>query len=86
MHVKTVMDIKGYDVFSVSPDDTLQAVTQLFITENIGFAIVGDLPDNVVGTISERDICHAMSNADGVGSATQIKEIMTKNINYCDIP
>ena len=85
MYVKTVMVKKGFDVFSVSPDDTVLEVLQLFSAQKIGFAVVGDIPDNIVGTISERDICHALSHAPGIGRDAAIKKVMTKNILYCDM-
>lgn len=83
MYVKAIMSKKGYDVFSVSPDDTVLTVLQLFSAKKIGFAVVGDVPDNIVGTISERDICQAMSVPDGAGRATLIKEVMTDNLVCC---
>ncbi len=48
MYVKTVMVKKGFDVFSVSPDDTVLKVLQLFSAQKIGFAVVGDIPDNLM--------------------------------------
>ena len=85
MHVKAIMGRKGFDVFSVSPDDTLLTVLQLFSDKKIGFAVVGNVPENIVGTISERDICHALASEDGLGRATHISEVMTDNIVYCDL-
>jgi CBS domain-containing protein len=76
---------KGYDVFSVSPGDTVLKVLQLFSNKKIGFAVVGNLPDDIMGTISERDICHALSHSPGISRADTIKKVMTKNILYCDV-
>lgn len=83
MHVKTILGEKGFDVFSVSPDDTILTVLQMFRTKKIGFAIVGDPGDKILGTVSERDICHTMSMPGGTGRQTPIKQIMTQNIVTC---
>jgi CBS domain-containing protein len=53
--------------------------------EKIGFAVVGNVPEDIVGTISERDICHALASEDGLGRATHISQVMTDNIVYCDL-
>lgn len=83
MHVKTILDKKGFDVYSVLPDDTVLSVLHMFRTKMIGFAMVGDASGNILGTVSERDICHAMSLAEGDGRQTAIRDIMTENIVIC---
>ncbi|MCH7863686.1 MAG: CBS domain-containing protein [Proteobacteria bacterium] len=62
---------KGYDVFSVSPGDTVLKVLQLFSNKKIGFAVVGNLPDDIMGTISERDICHTLLGSVGPTRSTR---------------
>jgi len=83
MHVKTVLGNKGFDAFSVSPDDTVLTVLRMFSKKKIGFAVVGDRDGTVLGTVSERDICQAMSSAEGASRQTAIKEVMAKNIETC---
>lgn len=81
MLVKTVLGKKGFDVFSVLPEDTILAVLKTFGIKKIGFAIVGDPVHNIHGTVSERDICHAI--AAGAGIETEIKDVMTVNVETC---
>lgn len=83
MLVKNVLGKKGFDVFSVLPEDTILAVLQIFGIRKIGFAIVGDPVREIQGTISERDICHAI--AAGSGLETVIKDVMTVNIETCSL-
>jgi len=84
MYVQTLMGKKGFDVFSVSANDTVQHVLQLFSTKKIGFAVVGKVPENIIGTVSERDICHALSDSGGAETSTPIQAVMTKEIFFCD--
>lgn len=85
MLVQSVMNKKSSDVFSVLPDDTVLTVLQLFLAKKIGYAIVCDPENGIVGSVSERDICHAMSHSYSDGRQTAVKNIMTKNIVSCDI-
>lgn len=83
MHVKTILGEKGFDVFSVLPEDTVLAVLQIFSLRKIGFAIVGDPDRDIQGTVSERDICQAM--ASGANLDTEIKDVMTVNFETCSL-
>ncbi len=85
MHVKTILSEKGYDVYSVSPNDSIFSVLQMFRVKKIGFAIVGDPETKILGTVSERDICHAMSRWEGPGRATPIQDVMTTNVVTCSL-
>jgi len=84
MHVKSVLDKKGVEVFSVAPDDTLVTVLKIFRQRKIGFAVVKSKAGGFLGTVSERDICHALAaDESGQGLQTAVKEVMTENIVTC---
>lgn len=83
MLVKTVLGKKGFDVFSVLPEDTILAVLKIFSVKKIGFSIVGDPHHSIVGTVSERDICHAL--AGGAHRDTPIKDVMTLDFATCSM-
>jgi len=85
MHVKTILSEKGYDVYSVSPDDSVISVLQMFSRKKIGFAIVGDPETNIDGTVSERDICQAMSTAEVSVQSIPIRDVMTTNVVTCSL-
>ena len=85
MLVRSVMDKKGHDLYSVSPGDTVLTVLQLFRTKKIGFAIVGDPSSKILGTVSERDICNFMSVESGLGRETVINHVMVDNIVTCSM-
>lgn len=83
MFVRKILRMKGFDVFSVVPDETVRGVVRIFGERKIGFAIVGDPKGEVIGTISERDVCHAVC-AKGEGAVTMlVRDIMTRNVVSC---
>lgn len=82
MFVKSILDQKTPDLISVSPVDMVRSVAELFKRERIGFALVHSDGDILIGTISERDIIHAMSEKIEV-AALPVVEIMTTNIVQC---
>ena len=84
MFVKSILDQKTPDLISVSPADAVSSVAALFKREGIGFALVHSDVDILIGTISERDIIHAMAEQAEV-AGLPVVEIMTSNIVKCRV-
>lgn len=84
MVIKSILETKGPELISVSPDDSVHTVATLFKSERIGFALVNDGNHETLGSISERDIVQAMA-ARGDLSALPVADIMTINVVTCDI-
>ena len=84
MFVKSILDQKTPDLISVSPTDAVSSVAELFKRERIGFALVQSDGDILIGTISERDIIHAMAENPQV-AGLPVVEIMTTNIVKCRV-
>ncbi|WP_174149500.1 CBS domain-containing protein [Leisingera sp. ANG59] len=83
MYVKAVLGQKGYETYSVAPDDSVLAALQLFNANKVGFAVVRDAAGKVVGGISERDICIALSDPEGAGRKSAVRDVMTTDILTC---
>ncbi|MFQ5535428.1 MAG: CBS domain-containing protein [Sphingomonadales bacterium] len=83
MLVKSILKAKGSEVFSVDPDDTVQSALRSFNEWKVGFAIVGKLDGKVLGTVSERDICHAMAEFGDKAASMAVREVMTRNVVSC---
>ncbi|MGR3761076.1 CBS domain-containing protein [Roseobacteraceae bacterium NS-SX3] len=83
MYVKAVLGEKGYETYSVGPDDSVLTALQLFNSKNIGFAVVLDGTGKVLGGVSERDICKAMSDSSGAGRQTSIRDVMSADVITC---
>ena len=83
MYVKAMLGDKGFGTYSVSPDDTVLTVLQLFRKKKIGFAAVINPNGKVLGGVSERDVCLAMSIAESAGRHTAVRDVMTKDVMFC---
>ena len=53
--VKKILEDKGNDYFSVSPDETVFKALQVMADKNIGSLMVIDKAEKLVGMFSERD-------------------------------
>ena len=80
MLINQLLNTKGRQVFTVTPDDTLSSVAALLYTRKVGAFVVTDRVDRVVGIISERDIIRAIAQS-GAESLTQpVSKVMTKDV------
>jgi len=82
--VKTVRDIlnkKGSDAYSISPQATVYEALQLMADKNIGAVLVID-KGKLVGILSERDYARKVILKGKASKETPVSELMTKNILY----
>jgi len=84
MFVKTIVETKHDDLITVAPTDLIQDVARLFRREHIGFALVKDTQGNLLGSVSERDIIHALADR-GDLSLAHVEDVLTVNVVTCDI-
>jgi len=84
MFVKAILDEKDQALITVTPINSLHEVAGLFKREQIGFALVKDQEEQMIGTISERDIIHALSKKEDL-SGVKVSDVLTVNIVMCDI-
>ena len=56
MTVARILAVKGRQVATVAPEQTLHEVSVLLSTQGIGALVVTDHDGRVVGIISERDV------------------------------
>lgn len=81
MHtVEDLLDVKGYAVWSVSPEQPVLDALKLMSEKNIGVVMVVE-KGKLIGIISERDFIRDVAVAGEKSSADKaIKDIMTKNV------
>ena len=84
MFVKSILEQKTPDLIAVSPGDTVREVGSLFKVKQIGFALVQSKDKVLLGTISERDIIHALADLGDVDDVPVV-EIMTTNVVTCHV-
>ena len=58
MTIRDILQVKGSDVYTTTPQATLDVVVEMMVNRNCGSLVVVDRPDSLslVGIITERDI------------------------------
>ena len=83
--MKTVAELlqgKGYDIWSVAPDDTVLDALKLMADKNTGAVLV--LTDgNLAGILSERDFARKVALEGITAKETRVREIMTPKSDVC---
>ena len=79
MRVKKLLDKKGHDVYSISPDATVFDALKLMAEKEIGALVV--LEDGkMVGILSERDYARKVILEGKSSKETPVREIMTSEV------
>lgn len=77
-----IKDIMNSSVRAITPSTSLREAAELMQKENIGFLVIAK-DDEVIGTITDRDIV-VRGIAEGLESDTSVvQEIMTGDLLYC---
>jgi len=79
MQVKKLLDQKGRDVYSVSPDSTVYDALKLMAEKEIGALIVLE-KEKMVGILSERDYARKIILKGKGSKETAVREIMTAEV------
>ena len=77
--IKNLLDGKGYDVWSVHPDDSVFKALELMAAKNIGALVVME-EDQLVGIFSERDYARKVTLKGKTPHDTNVREIMTAEV------
>lgn len=78
--VKTILDSKGRDVWSVTPDTLVSDALKVLADKNIGAVIVLDEEGAVAGIFSERDYARKIELEGRTSDETTISKVMTENV------
>jgi CBS domain-containing protein len=85
--MRTVREIllnKGYDIYSVSPDDTIFSALKVMAEKKIGALLVIENGD-IIGIMSERDYARKVALEGKSSKDARVKEIMSDKVIYADI-
>lgn len=77
--VRTILDGKGTNVWSVTPQMSVYDAVQVLSDKNIGAVVVLDGAE-LVGIMSERDYARKVTIKGKTASETKVSEIMTQNV------
>tara|TARA_R110002126_G_scaffold167330_6_gene315762 strand:- start:131116 stop:131562 length:447 start_codon:yes stop_codon:yes gene_type:complete len=81
--LRQILEEKGTDVFSVSPDDTVLAAIKAMADHDIGALVVLDR-EMLVGIVTERHYARRVFLKGKSSPKTQVKDIMTTPVVCAD--
>jgi CBS domain-containing protein len=79
--VRELLQDKGYDIWSVAPDDSVYDALKLMADKNVGAVLVAEA-GNLVGILSERDYARKVILKGKTSKDTPVREIMTEKVVY----
>jgi len=85
--MKTVREIllnKGYNIYSVSPDDTIFSALKLMAEKKIGALLVIE-NGSIAGIMSERDYARKVALEGKSSRNATVREIMSEKVIYVDM-
>lgn len=83
MKVKELLDKKGHDVYSISPDATVFDALQLMAEKEIGALVVLE-DEKMVGILSERDYARKVILKGRASKETLVRDIMSSKVIHTD--
>ncbi len=83
MAVSHILGVKGRNVFTVRPTDTVEAVAKLLSEKRIGAVVVTDDVGHIAGIVSERDVVRQIAGEGAAVLKKPTSAIMTKNVHTC---
>jgi len=78
--VKAILDTKGRDVISVTPDSIVIEALTLMAERNIGAILVLEKSGEIAGILSERDFARKIIVKGRACDTSKVKDIMTSKI------
>jgi CBS domain-containing protein len=84
MNVDAVLKMRGGNVLTVRPSDTVVEVARLFGQKKSGIAIVCDEDSRVLGVVSLGDIVHAVGDRAAEALDQEVRAIMTADVAVCE--
>lgn len=85
MLVSKILQGKGTDVHTISPNDTISTAVERLSELGIGALVVSANGHGVDGIISERDIVHGLAEKGGGLLSETVSSLMSRNVFTCDL-
>ncbi|MBI4539699.1 MAG: CBS domain-containing protein [Gemmatimonadetes bacterium] len=79
MKVRDVLRVKGHNVVTITPDQTVLAAMRTLVERNIGSVVVMD-GDDVAGILTERDALRLGARDPGGLANTRVRDAMTTDL------
>lgn len=84
MNVKTILERKGYDVYSMTPHGTLGDAVSRLAMHRVGALVICDEELVIKGILSERDVVRALAEHGAQALDRPLSEVMTKKVRTCN--
>ena len=82
IRVANILDGKGRDVLTVTPESSVAALVKLLAEKRIGAVPVVDGAGKVRGIVSERDVVRALAG-DAAVLERKVETLMTREVQTC---
>ena len=82
--VATLLQSKGFDVLTVTPESSVATLVSLLAERRIGAVPVIDGEGHVKGIVSERDVVRALAADSGV-LERKVETLMTREVKTCGL-
>ncbi len=83
MTVRSILNHKGADVMTITPEKSLHEAIAVLTKEKIGALVVVGSKQDVIGILSERDIVNLLANKDANRFDNPVSSAMTSPAKTC---
>lgn len=83
MLIDTVLNAKGRDVFTISPDAGVANAAQAMHRQRVGVLVVTGKAGEILGVISERDVIGALGANGAKAMRLTVSDLMTRSVITC---
>lgn len=83
MTVKAILDLKGRDVATLRPAETLHHAAKMLTEYKIGAVVITDEDGRIGGILSERDIVRVIARGEHDVLTKPVSEVMTRKVRIC---
>ncbi|HEY3065530.1 MAG TPA: CBS domain-containing protein [Methylomirabilota bacterium] len=85
MTLRDILGIKGSQVHTIGPDQTVLEAVALLVEHRIGALLVQDGAGAVAGIISERDVLRQCQHHGAELGRLRVREVMTPDLIVCGL-
>jgi|TARA_B100001013_G_C24413531_1_gene364884 CBS domain-containing protein len=78
--ISTILDSKGGDVYSISPESSLKQMADEMLAKKIGSLVVTEKDGSLAGIISERDFLNIVGKHSKDWEDISVSDVMTKEV------
>ncbi|MCC2110831.1 MAG: CBS domain-containing protein [Hyphomicrobiales bacterium] len=83
MNVAAILADKGHEIFTATPEQTLDEICRFLAEKRIGAALITDPQEKLVGIVTERDIVRAIARKGGAVLKSRVAAYMTQKVVTC---